>query len=316
MDMNINKKLHDILTESGEESLALTKVRDSLGKEIKAALGIKDKNVSNLAKLLMPHLDGGLGISQSGNSFKLYTKRPVDPKTEIDFIFKKYAKNSILSFAELKKRMDSQLLDYLGLTAKSKNDDIKNAIEPHLVDYLEITKKGSSFVILRKIDIVKHVAEYDGVSLEKLRNDTKLPENYIICKVNALLEKGRLSVRFVKSGKAYKPHLYAVSSYEPEPRKQAGAAELPRTVSEDEFRRAFRKHDSGNFFVRICDIRRELMWSRDDFDDMLRRLRDECVIQLHVGDVSMMSEDEVNDSFIDENGVRMGTVTWNERENG
>ena len=80
-----------------------------------------------------------------------------------------------------------------------------------------------------------------------------------------------------------------------------------------EFKRVFDELNKGNrIFVRICDIRRKLNWSREEFDGMLVALRDAEVIQLCVGDASLETEDEIQDSFKDENSYRMGTLTWNE----
>lgn len=84
-----------------------------------------------------------------------------------------------------------------------------------------------------------------------------------------------------------------------------------RDYGPGKFREAFYALDKGRIFVRICDLRRELNWPREVFDEMLRKLRDEEIIQLHEGDASTMTPDENNDCFTDENNIRMGTVTWN-----
>ena len=63
-------------------------------------------------------------------------------------------------------------------------------------------------------------------------------------------------------------------------------------------------------FVRICDLRRRMGWAREVFDDMLRRLRDNEAVHLHAGDVTLMTPEQVEDGFVDENGFRMGTMTW------
>ncbi|MBR0317519.1 MAG: hypothetical protein IJQ99_11710, partial [Synergistaceae bacterium] len=76
------------------------------------------------------------------------------------------------------------------------------------------------------------------------------------------------------------------------------------------FKQTFDKLDRGRIFVRIPDMRKELNWPREVFDNMLIKLRDEGVIALHVGDTSLMTPDEVENSFVDENGFRLGTVTW------
>jgi integrase len=45
------------------------------------------------------------------------------------------------------------------------------------------------------------------------------------------------------------------------------------------------------------------------FDSLLRDLRDNDAIQLHAGNVSLQTAEEVEGGFIDENGYRMGNVT-------
>ena len=75
----------------------------------------------------------------------------------------------------------------------------------------------------------------------------------------------------------------------------------------EQFHAAFRELDRGSIFVRICDLHRRMGWPREVFDDMLRRLRDNEVVQLHVGDVTLMTPEQVEDGFVDENGFRMGT---------
>ena len=81
----------------------------------------------------------------------------------------------------------------------------------------------------------------------------------------------------------------------------------------ENFKNAFRSLDKGRIFVRICDIRRLLGWPRAIFDSALKQLRDAKLIQLHAGDVTLMTPDEVQDCFVDENGFRMGTITWHGR---
>ena len=88
------------------------------------------------------------------------------------------------------------------------------------------------------------------------------------------------------------------------------------TGTREEFESTFVALEEGSCgFVRICDLRRRLGWPREVFDDMLRRLRDEEVVQLHAGDVTLMTPEQVEDGFVDENGFRMGTMTWTGRRN-
>jgi len=81
----------------------------------------------------------------------------------------------------------------------------------------------------------------------------------------------------------------------------------------ENFRKAFHSLDKGRIFVRICDLRKTLGWPRAIFDSALKQLRDAKLIQLHAGDVSLMTQEEIEDCFVDENNFRMGTVTWHGR---
>ena len=86
---------------------------------------------------------------------------------------------------------------------------------------------------------------------------------------------------------------------------------LSEEYTREKFKSAFDSLDRGRIFVRICDLRRRLGWPREIFDGMIRDLRDDETIQLHTGDASLMTPDEVADCFIDENNFRKGSVTWN-----
>jgi len=76
------------------------------------------------------------------------------------------------------------------------------------------------------------------------------------------------------------------------------------------FREAFEKLDRGRIYVRICNMRRELRWNEKRFNDVLDNLWTAGKIQLHAGDVSSMTEEDVNLSFVDENNFFYATLTW------
>ena len=125
--------------------------------------------------------------------------------------------------------------------------------------------------------------------------------------LNGLIDEGRAKVIFTDKGD---PKIFGVEGV------KAIRSEAVKSVAGDgeytveRFREAFDECDKGRIFVRICDIRRKLGWPRDVFDGMIRDLRNKRIIQLHTGDVSLMTEDEVADCYVDENNFRMGTVTW------
>ncbi len=86
--------------------------------------------------------------------------------------------------------------------------------------------------------------------------------------------------------------------------------QVVKVVKVAEFKKAFDELDNGRIFVNIYELRRKMNLSREVFDEMLRKLRDAEVIQLHVGDDYLRTPEEINDCFVDENNYRMGTVTF------
>ena len=66
-------------------------------------------------------------------------------------------------------------------------------------------------------------------------------------------------------------------------------------------------------FVRIADLRRQVNIPRKAFDEELRRLRDTEIVQIHIGDNTFMTAQDIQDSFVDELGKLMGTITWEKK---
>ena len=81
-----------------------------------------------------------------------------------------------------------------------------------------------------------------------------------------------------------------------------------KPVNVEEFKKAFEELERGNEFVNIPELRKKLAWDKEEFDEMLRGLRDEEVIRLHVTDLTIFEPEEF---FYDElDNSRMGMVTW------
>ena len=81
----------------------------------------------------------------------------------------------------------------------------------------------------------------------------------------------------------------------------------------DQFRQAFQKLDHSLIYVRICNMRRELGWPPERFNAILRKLRADATIQLHAGDASTMTEEDISLSYTDDNGFFYITMTWEEK---
>ena len=64
---------------------------------------------------------------------------------------------------------------------------------------------------------------------------------------------------------------------------------------------------------KLRDIMSEAKLEPEKFDTLLKGLRDADQVQLHTSDASLMSQQQLEGCFIDENGFRMGTMTLHNR---
>ena len=212
----------------------------------------------------------------------------------------------------------TRLADSIGADAKyklgiRKGDSgkiIRRKIEQSSEDRFIFRLKGRSVYILIPSEpsefVLSLLPENKAFDARILKN---LPftkaEFYAI--VNELIDEGRVNIKYDDNGR---PKIYragkTVKSVSP-------ASESDCDYTQEKFREAFDALDKGRIFVSIPDLRRRLGWPREVFDEMLRGLRNRRIIQLHTGDASLMTPDEVSDCYIDENNFRMGTVTWHVR---
>ncbi|MDR1048805.1 MAG: hypothetical protein LBL51_03535 [Synergistaceae bacterium] len=194
--------------------------------------------------------------------------------------------------------------------------DIRKAVAPHLGDlalrqggrsvYLALGGPGE-FLLLRAIQ----------ARPGKVPSANNLPfrKDEYLALLNRLIERGEVRVRLNRD---YRPVLFAGeqdrtrSAQDDFARGETdpGGSGREGGVSLPAFRSAFTELERGDIYVDLFALRRRLGWPRDAFDAMLRSLRDAGTIQLHAGDATTMTPDEIADGFVDENGFRMGSVTW------
>ena len=120
-----------------------------------------------------------------------------------------------------------------------------------------------------------------------------------------------LVVRVIASGKEidYRSLPLTKAEFEQTLEELTMTEESKGDRTEESFLEAVKELESDRKYVSIWKIRRKLNWTRDEFDGMVRKLRDERTIELHTLDASTMTPDKVSDSFVDENGFRKGSLT-------
>jgi hypothetical protein len=176
--------------------------------------------------------------------------------------------------------------------------------------YLSLDPKDS--MILRKLQQVKFSPTFKMLR----KNVAPLLKDEFTQVLNDLLLSGKVRCAF----KGENPILSLSEQVSTQPSRPVDLIEDKfenpemETGKESElFQTAMSTIGKGRRMVYLYMIRRNLNWSRERFDALIRKLRADYRIQLHGGDPSVMTEDQVRDSFMDERGTLHISVSWRDK---
>ena len=193
----------------------------------------------------------------------------------------------------------------LGLTVKNiTNKKLQQILEGQFI----FTKNGSTQYILVPCEpselVINALSAKQAVSPKVIAKTLPFSAKDFIEILNELSESWR--IRIILNDK-FEARIILSDSHEGhEENNIQSSGEYTR----ERFRAAFDELEHGRVFVNIPELRKKLAWPHDVFDDMIRKLRDEEVIVLHVTDRTRFEPEEF---FYDEHdNARIGMVTWNE----
>ena len=266
------------------------------------------------------------------------------PEVNLTDLIEKIFKENQRSFLTLKQTiffMSSKTKRELGILGLTNAAEMQKILAPFLDTKRYVFHRRGTFVFILE------AKPHEDFVLEAVKKRTRTPKDIsrlvpfskkeTAGLIGKLIEKNliRLSldddlqtrIYYVPEGKREKQKETAAKNPKPEIKTSVRSEEnkakqaKPKIEAKPEyaeytvenFRNAFHSLDNGRIFVRICDLRKILGWPRAIFDSALKQLRDAKLIQLHAGDVTLMTPEEVQDCFVDENGFRMGTITWHGR---
>ena len=210
-----------------------------------------------------------------------------------------------MSISSLRAKMNRGLQDKLGLKSKDSVNIAAKKLKAALGDrfmFTAIRRKKVTQYVLTPCDpsefVLASLSPDKPLTPKQLASSLPLTQGEVSAILNELAKEGRILVQFTDKGDAQIYH-------------SGRAAPQPEEYTRGKFREAFDELHKSREFVRICDLRRKLGWPREEFDAMLRELRDSMTIHMAQADESMLTEADIQDCFVDENNYRMGTVTWN-----
>ncbi len=229
------------------------------------------------------------------------SKKNVNVLDRINAILDK-EQRPFIAITKLLEKLGVEARKELGINKNNSASKIVQTIKDFSDDEFMFLKKGRSNYILKPCmpeDLILNELSYtEGKSVKVVARRMPFLKADFIKILNELINKGQVKIHFSDT---FEPKIYLASPVE------------AKNYTVEEFRKAFDANDKGRIFVRICDIRNTLNWPREVFDNMLKYLRDKRIITLHDLEMVGMTAKNIEDSFIDENNFRMGTVTWNVR---
>lgn len=153
--------------------------------------------------------------------------------------------------------------------------------------------------------VFNRVLQKPGLSTGQLAMRLPMIKKQFIRCLNELLDENRIRCRFnVRYTAVF--HVAVITSGGDD----GADAELVSAGDREAFEDACQTIGKGGSFIRIHRVRERLNWSRKRFDRILTELRNDHAIQLHGGDPAELSEQQLQDSFVDEKGRLRITLTW------
>jgi hypothetical protein len=204
--------------------------------------------------------------------------------------------------ASLPRRVRQQL----DLPKRLSTTELLKKITPWLGESLQVYHGSTSVYIGQKHSpaelIVHKVQQSPGISPKKLGLGLPLSKRHYLAALNALLETGTLVCTFKDN---HMPVLHLS--------QHPSATDTTQTHTENEraaFQAAYNTVGQGRSFVRIHRLRDALPWPRERFDRLLQALVADYTVELHGGDPSVMTQEELRHSFTVADGTLYIALSW------
>jgi hypothetical protein len=204
--------------------------------------------------------------------------------------------------ASLPRRMRQQL----DLTRRQSTAELLKKMTPWLGESLQVYHGSKSVYIGQKHSpaelILSKVQQSPGISPKKLGLGLPLARRHYLAALNALLETGTLVCTFKDN---HLPVLHLSRQVLPSEPAPASA-----TNERAAFQTAYAAVGQGRSFVRIHRLRDALPWPHQRFDQVLQALVADYTVELHGGDPSVMTQEELRHSFTAADGTLYIALSW------
>jgi len=212
-----------------------------------------------------------------------------------------------LTVRQISTSLSRRVRQQLSLTTRHSTADMLKKLTPWLGESLQVYHGPTAIYIGQKRSpaalILQRVQQHPGISPKQLGLGLPLSKRHYITALNDLLGTGTVVCTFKDN---HMPMLHLSSSHAP-------AQDTAQASPEDDrlaLHTAYNTVGHGRSFVRIHRLRDALPWPRERFDEVLRALLADYTVELHGGDPSVMTEEELRHSFTDADGTLYIALSW------
>lgn len=234
------------------------------------------------------------------------------------------AKKDFLSLTDILAQLPADVMADLGLSRQSSTNAVATALSSRLEPGLTLHRKGQGRYIGRPlIDILTGILKRKPGKSPKQIIAMKLPVNKetVLAALNEAMKTGTVQCSF----NAYYTPALCLAKTLPAASLTADRASdsglepaFPLIAPQDDaadrraFKAAYDTVGKGRSYVPIYRLRRHLGWPRERFDQVIARLSQDLIVQLQGGDPSSMTQKDIEDSYLDDQGRLRISVTWRE----
>jgi len=211
-----------------------------------------------------------------------------------------------LTIRQIRASLSRRVCQQLSLTTCHSTVDMLKKLTPWLGESLQVYHGPMSIYIGQKRSpaelILQRMQQHPGISPKQLGLGLPLSKRNYITALNDLLGTGTIVCIFKDN---HMPMLHLSS--------RASVQDTAQVSAEDDrlaFHTTYNAVGHGRSFVRIHRLRDALPWPRERFDGVLRALLADYTVELHGGDPSVMTEEELRHSFIDADGTLYIALSW------
>ncbi len=211
-----------------------------------------------------------------------------------------------LTVRQIVQDLPAHVRQQLGLAKSLPTAAVLKKLTPLLTESLQVYHSGTSVYIGRRSApaelILRRLQRSPSMSPKQLGLGLPMSKQEYLTALNTLLEAGTLVCTFKEN------HTPVLRLATPARSGQtaSGAGEDDRSI----FYAAYHAVGQGRSFVRIHRLREALPWPRERFDRLLLTLLAEYSVELHGGDPSLMTAEDIRQSYSSADGTLYIALSW------